>query len=340
MRVLITGGCGFIGSNFIRYFNRKHAYYKILNVDKLTYAGNLENLRGLERKGNYHFVRADISSASIMRHIFEKFRPEIVINFAAETHVDRSIMSPAPFIKTNVIGVGVLLNLALKYNIKKFLQISTDEVYGSILHGSFREDSPLDPSSPYAASKAAADALVISYYKTHGLPILITRSSNNYGPYQFPEKLIPLVILNALNNKKVPVYGDGMNVRDWLYVEDNCEAIDLVLHEGKVGEIYNIGGENELTNIFVVKFILKKLNRPEKLITFVKDRPGHDRRYSLSLNKIRRQIGWHPKTSFEAGIRKTIEWYRKHQKWLKNTQSGEYREFYKKHYSRLGLKEL
>ncbi|MGQ9664842.1 MAG: dTDP-glucose 4,6-dehydratase [bacterium] len=339
MRILITGGCGFIGSNFIRYFNSKHPYYKILNVDKLTYAGNLENLKGLEKKGNYHFVRVDISCASAMRRIFDKFQPEIVINFAAETHVDRSIMSPAPFIKTNVIGVGVLLNLALKYNIKKFLQISTDEVYGSILHGSFREDSPLNPSSPYAASKAAADALVMSYYKTYGLPILITRSSNNYGPYQFPEKLIPLVILNALNNKKVPVYGDGLNVRDWLYVEDNCEAIDLVLHEGKIGEIYNIGGENELTNLYVVKFILKKLNRPDTLITFVKDRPGHDRRYSLSLNKIRRQIGWHPKTSFESGLRKTIDWYRKNQKWLKTTASGEYRNFYKKHYARLGLKE-
>lgn len=340
MRILITGGCGFIGSNFIRYFNRKHPYYKILNVDKLTYAGNLENLKGLEKKGNYHFVRADISSASAMRRIFEKFKPEAIINFAAETHVDRSIMSPAPFIKTNVIGVGVLLNLSLKYNVKKFLQISTDEVYGSILHGSFREDSPLDPSSPYAASKAGADALVISYYKTHGLPILITRSSNNYGPYQFPEKLIPLVILNAMNNKKVPVYGDGMNVRDWLYVEDNCEAIDLVFHHGKIGEIYNIGGENELTNLYVVKFILKLLNKPESLITFVKDRPGHDRRYSLSLSKIRRQIGWHPKISFETGIKRTIEWYRKNQKWLKNAQSGEYRNFYKQHYSKLGLKEF
>jgi len=275
-----------------------------------------------------------------MRRIFEKFKPDAVINFAAETHVDRSILSPAPFIKTNVVGVGVLLNLSLKYNVKKFLQISTDEVYGSILHGSFREDSPLDPSSPYAASKAAADALVTSYFKTHGLPTLITRSSNNYGPYQFPEKLIPLVILNAMNNKKVPVYGDGMNVRDWLFVEDNCEAIDLVFHCGKVGEIYNIGGENELTNLFVVKFILKLLNKSENLITFVKDRPGHDRRYSLSLGKIRRQIGWHPKISFETGIKRTIEWYRKNQKWLKNAQSGEYRNFYKKYYSGLGLKEI
>ncbi|MEO0137972.1 MAG: dTDP-glucose 4,6-dehydratase [candidate division WOR-3 bacterium] len=340
MRVLITGGCGFIGSNFIRYFNCKHPYYKILNVDKLTYAGNLENLKGMEKKGNYHFVRADISSAAAMRRIFEKFRPDAVINFAAETHVDRSIMSPAPFIKTNVVGVGVLLNLSLKYQIKKFLQISTDEVYGSILHGSFREDSPLDPSSPYAASKAAADMLVLSYYKTHGLPILITRSSNNYGPYQFPEKLIPLVILNALNNRKIPVYGDGMNVRDWLYVEDNCEAIDLVFHEGKIGEIYNIGGENELTNLYVVKYILRLLGKSESLITFVKDRPGHDRRYSLSLSKIRRQLGWHPKVSFETGLKRTIEWYRKNQKWLKNAQSGEYRNFYKQYYSKLGLKEF
>lgn len=332
MRVLITGGCGFIGSNFIKYFNKKHPYHKILNIDKLTYAGNLENLKGLEKKKNYKFIRADISNASSMKKVFEKFRPEAVINFAAETHVDRSILSPAPFIKTNFVGVGVLLNLALKFHIKRFLQISTDEIYGSILCGRFREDSPLDPSSPYAASKAAADALVISYYKTHQLPVLISRSSNNYGPYQFPEKLVPLAIIRGLNNKKVPVYGDGMNIRDWLYVEDNCAAIDLVFHNGVIGEVYNIGGENELTNLYVVRMLLRLLNKKEDLITFVKDRPGHDRRYSLSLNKIRRQLGWHPSTSFETGLKRTIEWYKKNQKWLKNALSGEYRNFYKKYY--------
>ena len=269
MRVLITGGCGFIGSNFVRYFNKKYPHYKILIVDKLTYAGNLENLKGLERRRNYNFVRVDISNASIMKKLFEKFCPDAVINFAAESHVDRSIIAPAPFIKTNFLGVGVLLNLALKFSIKKFLQISTDEIYGSILRGSFNENSPLDPSSPYAASKAAADALVMAYYKTHDLPVLITRSSNNYGPYQFPEKLIPLAVINALNNKKIPVYGDGMNVRDWLYVKDNCEAIDVVFHRGLIGEIYNIGGENELSNLYVIKRILKHLGRSESLITFV-----------------------------------------------------------------------
>ena len=337
MRVLITGGCGFIGSNFIRYFNKKYPYYKILNIDKLTYAGNMENLRGMERKRNYRFMKIDISNTTAMKRVFEKFQPDAVVNFAAESHVDRSIVTPAPFIKTNFLGVGVLLNLALKFQVKKFLQISTDEIYGSILRGSFTENSPVDPSSPYAASKAAADVLVLSYYKTHNLPVLITRSSNNYGPYQFPEKLIPLAILNALNSKKIPVYGDGKNVRDWLYVEDNCMAIDVVFHHGVIGEIYNIGGENELTNIYVVKKILKYLDKDESLITFVKDRPGHDRRYSLSLNKIRRQLGWHPSKSFTTAILRTIEWYQNNQKWLKNTQNGQYRKFYRTHYSKLGL---
>ncbi|MBA7517423.1 dTDP-glucose 4,6-dehydratase [subsurface metagenome] len=340
MKVVVTGGCGFIGSNFIRYFIKKHPYYKILNIDKLTYAGNPENLQGLEKKKTYNFVKADICSPSTMKRIFKKFRPDAVINFAAESHVDRSIASASPFIKTNFLGVGILLNLALEFKIKKFLQISTDEVYGSILHGSFKESSRLDPSSPYAASKAAADGLVIAYYKTHNLPVLITRSSNNYGPYQFPEKLIPLIITNALNNKKIPVYGDGNNVRDWLYTEDNCEAIDFVLHKGKLGEIYNIGSKNELTNIYVIKKILKHLNKKESLITYVKDRPGHDRRYSLSMNKIRKQLGWQPKTSFAKGIKKTIQWYQNNKKWLKNTQTGEYRKFYKQYYSKLGLKQI
>jgi len=338
MRILITGACGFIGSNFIRYLCKKYPYYKILNVDKLTYAGNLEILKEFEKKKNYNFLRRDISNAATMKKVFEKFRPAAVINFAAETHVDRSIISPAPFIKTNFLGVGVLLNLLMEYKVKKFLQISTDEVYGSINRGQFYENSPLNPSSPYAASKAAADALVMSYYKTYQLPVLITRSSNNYGPYQFPEKLIPLTIINTLKNKKIPVYGDGRNIRDWLYVEDNCSAIDTVFHHGQPGEIYNVGGENELTNIYVVKKILRCLGRDESLITFVKDRPGHDRRYSLSINKIRRQLDWHPQICFETGIKKTIEWYCKNPKWLHNTQTGEYRKFYKQYYSKLGFK--
>lgn len=338
MKVVVTGGCGFIGSNFIRYFIKKHPHYKILNIDKLTYAGNLENLKGLEKKKNYSFVKTDICNALAMKKTFKKFHPDAVINFAAETHVDRSITSASPFIKTNFLGVGILLNLVLEFKIKKFLQISTDEVYGSVLRGSFKESSRLDPSSPYAASKAAADGLVMAYYKTHNLPVLITRSSNNYGPYQFPEKLIPLIITNALNNKKIPVYGDGKNVRDWLYTEDNCEAIDMVLHKGRIGEIYNIGSKNELTNIYVIKEILKYLNKKESLITYVKDRPGHDRKYSLSMNKIKKQLGWQPKTSFAKGIKKTIQWYQKNKKWLESTQTGKYRKFYKQYYSKLGLK--
>jgi dTDP-glucose 4,6-dehydratase len=340
MRVLITGGCGFIGSNFIRYFIRKHPSYKVLNIDKLTYAGNLENLKGIDKKKNYRFVKADISDTTAMKKIFKKFRPDAVINFAAETHVDRSIDGASPFIKSNFVGVGVLLNLSLTYKIKKFLQVSTDEVYGSILRGSFKETSPLKPSSPYAASKAAADGLAIAYYKTYRLPVMITRSSNNYGPHQFPEKLMPLTILNALNNKKIPVYGDGRNVRDWLYVEDNCTAIDLVFQKGKFGEVYNIAGEHELTNIYLVKKILKFLNKNPALITYVKDRPGHDRKYSLSINKIKQDLGWRPKTSFKAGLKKTIGWYKKNKLWLKNAQTGVYRSFYKKYYTKLGLTDF
>lgn len=337
MNILITGGCGFIGSNFIRYFIEQHPYYKILNVDKLTYAGNLENLRGLEKRRNYSFVKADISNASVMKRIFKKFRPHGIINFAAETHVDRSIVTPSPFIRTNFIGVGVLLNLSLAFCVEKFLQISTDEVYGSIRRGSFKEASPSNPSSPYAASKAAADELVIAYHKTYNLPILITRSSNNYGPNQFPEKLIPLTICNAINDKRIPVYGDGMQIRDWLYVMDNCEAIDQVFHKGIVGEIYNIGSRRELINTDVIKLILKSLGKDESLITFIHDRPGHDHRYSLSIDKIRRHIGWRPTTSFAVGIKKTINWYLDNKQWVKNMQTGVYRTFYKKYYSRLGL---
>jgi dTDP-glucose 4,6-dehydratase len=337
MKVLITGGCGFIGSNFIRYFTKKHPSYNIINVDKLTYAGNLENLKGFERKKGYRFIRADISSAAHIKKVFRRFSPDGVINFAAESFVDRSISAPAPFIKTNFQGVGVLLNCALEYGVKKFLQISTDEVYGSILKGKFRETSILDPSSPYSASKAAADGLVIAYHKTFKLPVVITRSSNNYGPYQFPEKFVPLIIFNALKNKKIPLYGDGLHVRDWIYVDDNCKAIDLVFHKGKIGEIYNIGGQYERTNTYVVKKILRTLKKPYDLITPVKDRPGHDRRYALSISKIKRDLGWQPKTSFDTGLAKTIQWYEDNTEWLKDTQTGAYRSFYKKYYSKLGL---
>ncbi|UCC10939.1 MAG: dTDP-glucose 4,6-dehydratase [candidate division WOR-3 bacterium] len=340
MKLLVTGGCGFIGSNFIRYIIKKHPSYRIVNVDKLTYAGNLENLHGLKKKRTYRFIKADICNASQMTKVFKKTKSDTVINFAAESHVDRSISSAAPFIKTNFLGVGVLLNCALEFGVKKFLHISTDEVYGSILRGKFKEPSRLDPSSPYSASKAAADGLVMSYYRTYGLPILITRSSNNYGPYQFPEKFIPLVILNALTNKKIPLYGDGLNIRDWIYVEDNCHAIDTVLHKGMPGEIYNIGGQCERTNRFVVKTILKILKKPASLITYVQDRPGHDRRYALSVTKIRNELKWQPRTSFSEGLKRTIAWYLDNQGWLKNTQTGAYRTFYKKYYGSLGLKDL
>lgn len=340
MKVLITGGCGFIGSNYIRYIVKKHPSYEITNVDKLTYAGNLENVKGLEKRRTYRFIKADICNVPRMNKVFKKTVPDAVINFAAESHVDRSISSAAPFIKTNFLGVGVLLNCALQYGIKKFLHISTDEVYGSILRGKFKETTRLDPSSPYSASKAAADGLVMSYYRTYGLPVLITRSSNNYGPYQFPEKFIPLIILNALKNKTIPLYGDGLNVRDWMHVEDNCRAIDIVLHRGRPGEIYNIGGQCERTNRHVARQILKILKKPASLVTPVQDRPGHDRRYALSIVKIKKDLGWQPRVSFRKGLLKTIAWYLDHQDWLRNTQTGAYRTFYKKYYTSLGLTDI
>jgi dTDP-glucose 4,6-dehydratase len=340
MKVLITGGCGFIGANFIRYFARKHPTHDIINVDKLTYAGNLENLKGFEQKKKYRFIKADISNAAQMKRVFRRFGPDTVINFAAESHVDRSISTPAPFIRTNIQGVGVLLNCALEYGVKKFLQISTDEVYGSILKGKFLETTVLDPSSPYSASKAAADGLVMAYYRTYKLPVLISRSSNNYGPYQFPEKFIPLVIFNALKNRKIPLYGDGLHIRDWIYVDDNCQAIDKVFQKGEFGEVYNIGGQYDRTNTYVVHKILDILGKPHSLIEHVKDRPGHDRRYALSISKINKHLGWRPKMSFEQGIKKTIGWYLDNTGWLRNTQTGAYRSFYKKYYTKLGLKDI
>lgn len=340
MRVLITGGCGFIGSNFIRYFTKKHPKYKVLNIDKLTYAGNLENLKGFTRYKNYHFIKADICDRSHIKNVFKEFKPDAVINFAAETHVDRSIVKPDLFLQTNIAGVGNIMNLCLDFGIEKFIQVSTDEVYGSITKGSFREDDILNPSSPYAASKAGADGLVMAYHRTYGLPVIITRSSNNYGPYQFPEKFIPLAILNAMSNKPIPIYGDGMNIRDWLYVDDNCAAIDRILTKGRIGEIYNIASKQEKDNLQVIRALLKVLSIENFRIAHIKDRPGHDYRYSLSTAKITRQIGWKPSTSFTAGLKKTVAWYQKNKTWLKNTQTGAYRSFYKKYYSKLGLKKI
>lgn len=340
MRILVTGGYGFIGANFIRYLFKKYPSVRILNVDKLTYAGNLQNLEGLEKRKGYRFVKADIADAGRMKELFAGFRPDSVVNFAAESHVDRSIAAPGAFLKTNFLGAGVLLNCALESGVDRFLQVSTDEVYGSIRKGKCREGSVLNPSSPYSASKAAADGLVMAYHKTYGLPVVITRSSNNYGPYQFPEKFIPLVIFNALHDRKIPLYGDGQHVRDWIHVDDNCRAIDLVLRQGRIGEIYNIGGQCERTNRLVVARILRILNKPRSLIEHVKDRPGHDRRYALSIAKIRNELGWRPAIAFDAGLRSTIDWYARNQSWLENTRTGAYRRFYRKYYSRLGLKHF
>lgn len=333
MKILVTGGAGFIGSNFIKYILKEHKDYSIINLDKLTYAGNLENLREVEGNPNYTFVRGDIADTALVDQIFEE-GIDFVVNFAAESHVDRSIEDPGIFLKTNVMGTQVLLDASKKYNVKKFLQVSTDEVYGSLgPDGYFTEQTCLSPNSPYSASKASADLLVMAYYRTYGVPVNITRCSNNYGPYQFPEKLIPLMIINALHDKSLPVYGDGMNVRDWLYVEDHCRAIDMVLHEGKVGEVYNIGGNNEKTNIQIVKTILKELGKPESLIKYVKDRPGHDRRYAIDATKIKKELGWQPRVDFDKGIKMTISWYVSHRAWWERIISGEYKEYYERMYA-------
>ena len=313
-RILITGGAGFIGSNFIRYLLKKYPDCKIINLDKLTYAGNLDNLKDIENNKNYTFVKGDICDKKIVDKIARDC--EIIINFAAETHVDKSIIEADSFVQTDVFGAYTLLDAAKRFRIKKFIQISTDEVYGSISRGSFKESDSLNPSSPYSASKAGADLLVIAYHRTFNLPVLITRSSNNFGPYQYPEKVIPLFITNALGNKSLPLYGDGMNVRDWLFVLDNCEAIDLVMQEGEVGEIYNIASGIEKTNIEITRMILKELNKPESLINYVKDRLGHDRRYSLDCTKIRK-LGWKPSHSFEEALKTTIQWYIENEWWWK-----------------------
>jgi len=316
MKILVTGGCGFIGSNFIRYMLRKYPDLEIVNLDALTYAGNTENLREIENEARYRFVHGRVEDAERLEEALEGV--EAVVHFAAESHVDRSILDAAPFIKTNVLGTQVLLNSALKHGIRKFVHISTDEVYGALgEEGVFKETDPFRPRSPYAASKAAADLLVQAYFTTYGLPVCIARPSNNYGPYQFPEKLIPLMITNLIEGKKVPVYGQGLNVRDWLFVEDNCQAIDLILEKGKPGEAYNIGGKCEKHNIEVVREVLKVMGKSEEMIEFVPDRPGHDFRYALDNAKIESELGWNPATSFEEGIRRTVEWYTNNPHWWK-----------------------
>ena len=331
-KILVTGGCGFIGSNFIRYA-LKNSDYEIVNLDKLTYAGNLKNLVDVQNDPRYKFYKGDICNFELVSFIIEKEKVDSIINFAAESHVDRSILSSQEFIRTNVTGTNVLLEVTRLYQLKKFLQISTDEVYGSLgPEGKFTEETPLSPNSPYSASKASADLLVKAFHHTYGVPALITRCSNNYGPYQFPEKLIPLMIINALNNKPLPVYGDGMNVRDWIYVEDHCEAILKVFEKGRIGEVYNIGAENEKPNIEIVKLILKELGKDESLITYVKDRPGHDRRYAIDATKIKTELGWKPSHTFETAIKETINWYIENQSWWKEIISGDYLNYYKKWY--------
>lgn len=341
--ILVTGGCGFIGSNFVRMMLKKHSEYKIINVDKLTYAGNLENLKDIVDNPNHIFVKGDISDREKIEEIFKAYDINIVVNFAAESHVDRSIENPGIFLTTNIIGTQVLLDVARKHwsvvpedkycnkykSGVKFLQVSTDEVYGALgKTGKFVETMSIMPNSPYSASKAGADMIVRAYHETYGLPVNITRCSNNYGPYQFPEKLIPLMINNCLKDKELPIYGDGLQVRDWLHVSDHCAAIDIVLHNGEDGEVYNIGGNNEMTNIAIVKLIISTLSKSENLIKYVKDRPGHDRRYAIDNTKITNQLGWRPLFKFEIGIKETIEWYLKNQKWVKNILSGDYADYY------------
>lgn len=337
MKVLVTGGAGFIGSNFIRYMFKTYPDYTIINLDKLTYAGNLENLKDIEEQDQgsekrYRFIRGDIADSDLVNSIAEKGL-DAIINFAAESHVDRSIENSRVFTETNVLGTHVLLDAALRYKVNRFIQISTDEVYGSLgPTGKFIETTPLSPNSPYSASKASADLLTRSYFETYGLSTIITRCSNNYGPYQFPEKLIPLFITNALSDQNLPLYGDGLNVRDWIFVEDHCSAIAMVLHHGKIGEVYNIGGNSEKTNLEITKTILKELSKPESLISYVKDRPGHDRRYAIDCTKMCRELGWYQKYDFQTGIKETVKWYLDNKSWWTKIKTGEYLEFYKRWY--------
>ncbi|MBW7986332.1 dTDP-glucose 4,6-dehydratase [Lactobacillus helveticus] len=336
MKVIVTGGAGFIGSNFIFYMMKKHPDYEIICLDKLTYAGNLSTLKSVLDKPNFKFVKLDICDRDGVYKLFEEEKPDVVVNFAAESHVDRSIENPEIFLETNIIGTSVLMDACRKYGIKRFHQVSTDEVYGDLPLDRpdlfFHEDTPLHTSSPYSSSKASADLLVGAYGRTYNLPVTISRCSNNYGPYQFPEKLIPLMIQRALANEKLPVYGDGENVRDWLYVEDHCKAIDLILEKGKAGEVYNIGGHNEMHNIDIVKLICDYLDKPYSLIEHVTDRKGHDRRYAIDPDKIYKELGWLPETMFKDGIKKTIQWYLDNKEWWENIISGDYQNYYEEMY--------
>ena len=335
-KILVTGGAGFIGGNFVHYMLKKYDNYKIICVDSLTYAGNMETLESVIKNPNFKFIKADITDRDAIYKIFNEEKPSIVVNFAAESHVDRSIESPGLFLQTNILGTGVLLDASRKYGVERYHQVSTDEVYGDLPLDRtdlfFTEETPIHTSSPYSASKASADLLVQSYYRTFKLPVTISRCSNNYGPYHFPEKLIPLMIANALNDKQLPVYGKGENVRDWLYVEDHCSAIDLIIHDGRLGEVYNIGGHNERTNLEVVKTVIRELGKPESLIKYVTDRPGHDMRYAIDPTKIKKELGWEPIILFDEGIKKTIKWYLDNRQWWENIISGEYKNYYEKMY--------
>ncbi len=332
MRIVVTGGAGFIGSNFVRHLLRTRDEVEVVNLDKLTYAGNLDNLRDVEDDPRYTFVRGDICDAGVVRSVLAG--ADAVVNFAAETHVDRSISDPQDFIRTDVLGTHTLLEAVRELGVGRYLQVSTDEVYGSIEEGAFTEDSPLDPSSPYSASKAAGDLLALACHRTFGTPVLVTRSSNNYGPYQYPEKIVPLFITNALDDEPLPVYGDGRNVRDWLYVEDNCAAIDLVLREGVPGTVYNVGGGVEVENLELTRRILELLGKDAGLVRFVADRPGHDRRYALDCSRLR-ALGWTPRTSFDEGLAATVAWYREHRAWWERIKSGEWRDYYARQYQGL-----
>jgi len=336
MKLIVTGGAGFIGSNFIFHWRKAHPEDDVICLDKLTYAGNLSTLKDILDAPNFKFVKADICDRDAVYDLFESEKPDVVVNFAAESHVDRSIEDPSIFLKTNILGTSVLMDACRKYGIERYHQVSTDEVYGDLPLDRpdllFTEETPIHTSSPYSSSKASADLLVLAYHRTYGLPVTISRCSNNYGPYHFPEKLIPLMIINALHDEKLPVYGDGKNVRDWLYVEDHCRAIDLIIHKGTVGEVYNVGGHNEMANIDIVKLICQALGKPESLIEHVTDRKGHDRRYAIDPTKIHNELGWLPETKFTDGIKKTIDWFLNHEDWWQPIIDGDYQNYYAEMY--------